>query len=90
MTRISRSLLHGDNADRLVHWVLDLSFLAGSRKRSGAAMSLMGLVIFLLACTWADAGEQSGPAPPANSKAPATSEKPKYLIFWNSPRKPGN
>ena len=33
--------------------------------------------------------EQSSPATPANSKAPATSEKPKYLIFWSSPEKAG-
>ena len=46
-------------------------------------------VIFLLACAWADAGEQSSPATPANSKAPATSKEPKYLIFWNLPEKAG-
>ncbi len=49
----------------------------------------MGLVIFLLACGLADAGEQSHPATPASSRAPATSEKPKYLMFWNSPEKAG-
>ena len=52
-------------------------------------MPLTGLVIFLLACAWADAGEPSSPAPPAESKAPATSEEPKYLLFWNSPEKAG-
>ena len=48
-----------------------------------------GLFIFLLACAWAGAGEQNSPASPANSKAPAVSEKPKYLIFWSSPEKAG-
>ena len=53
------------------------------------AIVSIGGSLFLLACAWADAGEPSSPAPPANSKAPATSEKPKYLIFWSSPEKAG-
>jgi hypothetical protein len=52
-------------------------------------LSLTGLFLFLLAGAWADAGEQNSPAPHATSKAPATSEKPKYLIFWYSPEKAG-
>ena len=86
---ISGSLLQGGNTDRLVHSLLDLSLLVQSLKRRRSALPLTGLVIFLLACAWADAGEQSSPATPANSKAPATSEKPKYLIFWSSPEKAG-
>jgi hypothetical protein len=86
---ISGSLLQGDNMDRLVHSLLDLSLFVQSLKRRRAALPLTGLVIFLLACVWADAGEQSSPATPANSKAPATSEKPKYLVFWSSPEKAG-
>jgi hypothetical protein len=86
---ISGSLLQGGNTDRRVHSLTDLSLLVQPPKRRRAALPLTGLVIFLLACAWADAGEQSSPATPANSKAPATSEKPKYLIFWNSPEKAG-
>ena len=33
--------------------------------------------------------ERANPAAPASSKAAATSETPKYLIFWNSPEKAG-
>ena len=62
---ISGSLLQGGNADRLVHSLFDLSLLVHSLKRRGAALPLTGLVIFLLACAWADAGEPSSPAPPA-------------------------
>jgi len=43
----------------------------------------------LLACAWAEAGEAGSPARPAKSKAPATSEKPKYLVFWYSPENAG-
>jgi hypothetical protein len=68
---------------------LDLSPLVQSLKRRRAALPPTGLVIFLLACAWADAGGQSNPATPANSKVTATSEKPKYLIFWHSPEKAG-
>ena len=89
IVRISGSLLQGGNTDRLVHALFDLSLLVHSLKRRGTALPLTGLVIFLLACAWADAGEPSSPAPPAKSKAPATSEKPKYLIFWSSPEKAG-
>ncbi len=32
---------------------------------------------------------ESPTATPASSKAPATSEKPKYLIFWSTPEKAG-
>ena len=32
---------------------------------------------------------KSPPAPPAKSNAPATSEEPRYLIFWSSPEKAG-
>jgi hypothetical protein len=42
-------------------------------------------ILVLLACAWADAGEQGRLARPANSKAPAPSEQPKYLIFWHDP-----
>ena len=49
----------------------------------------MGTLIFLLPCAWADAAEQSSLAPRARSKAPATAEQPKYLIFWSSPEKAG-
>jgi hypothetical protein len=52
-------------------------------------MPLTGLVIFVLACAWADAGEQSSPAALAKSKAPATSEEPKYLVFWHASEKVG-
>ena len=86
---ISGRLFQGGNTGRLVHSLLDLSRLVHSLKRRGAALPLTGLVILLLACAWADAGEQSSPAPPANSKAPATSERPKYLVFWNLPEKAG-
>ena len=86
---ISGSLLQGGNTDRLVHSLLDFSLLVQSLKRRRAALPLTGLVIFLLACAWADAGEQSSPATPANSKAPTTLEAPKYLIFWSSPEKAG-
>jgi hypothetical protein len=50
---------------------------------------MRGLVIFLLTCAWAHAAGQSSQALPANSKAPATSDKPKYLLFWNLPEKAG-
>jgi hypothetical protein len=32
---------------------------------------------------------KSPPAPPAKSNAPATSEEPRYLLFWSSPDKAG-
>jgi len=50
-------------------------------------LPVTGLVLFLLACVGSDAGELGSPAPPVNSQAPATSEKPKYLIFWSTPEK---
>ena len=84
---ISGSLLQGGNTDRLGHSLLGLSLLVHFLKRRSAALLLTGQVIFLLACAWADAGEQ--PAPPASSKAPATSAEPKYLVFWSSPEKAG-
>jgi hypothetical protein len=37
----------------------------------------------------ADLGHRGSPATAANSEAPATSEKPKYLVFWSSPEKAG-
>jgi hypothetical protein len=86
---ISGSLLQGGNADRLAHALFGLSFPVDSLKRRGTALPLAGLVIFLLACAWADAGEPGSPAPPAKSNAPATSEKPRYLLFWSSPEKAG-
>ena len=89
MVGISGSLLHGGNTDRPVHSRFDLSLLVQSLRRSRSALPLAGLAIFLLACAWGDAGEQSGPATPANSKAPATSEEPRYLVFWSSPEKAG-
>ena len=86
---ISGGLLQGGNTDRLAHSLLDLSPLVQSLKRRRAALPLTGLVIVLLACAWADAGEQSSPATPARSEAPATSKEPKYLLFWSSPEKAG-
>jgi hypothetical protein len=86
---ISGILLQIGNTDRVVHSLLDLSLLVQSLKRRGTASPLTALVIFLLACAQADAGEQNSPAQPAISKAPATSERPKYLIFWSLPEKAG-
>src|SRR5450759_326686 len=86
---INGSLLQGGNTGRLVHPLFDLSRLVHSLKRRGTALPLTGLVIVLLACAWADAGAPGSQALPAKSKAPATSEKPQYLIFWYSPEKPG-
>jgi hypothetical protein len=48
-----------------------------------------GLAILLLAWAWAGAGAQSSPAPPATGKAPARSDRPRYLVFWHSPEKAG-
>ena len=73
-----------------VHSLLDPSLPVHVSETERAALPLTGLVIVLLACAWADAGEQGSPAPPAKSKAPATSEKPKYLLFWIPLRKQGN
>jgi hypothetical protein len=81
---ISVRLFQGSNTDSPV-----LSRIVSSRQRRGARLLLMGLVIFLLACARGDAGEQESPAPPAKSKAPATLEKPKYLLFWSDPEKAG-
>ena len=47
------------------------------------------LVLSLLAFAWTDAGAQTNPSPPANRQAPATSEGPRYLIFWNPAEKAG-
>jgi len=58
-------------------------------KRKGALLPLTGLVISLLACAWANAGEQGSSATPASTKAPATWKEPRYLIFWSSPEKAG-
>ena len=85
---ISRSLFPG-NTDCPVHSLHDLSLFVQPLKRRGATLPLTGLVIFLVACAWANAGEQGSPATPAKSKAPATPEEPKYLIFWSSPEKAG-
>jgi hypothetical protein len=84
MVAISARFFQGRNTDRPV-----LSRLFHSLKRSGAGLLLMGLVIFLLACAWVDAGEQESPTPPAQSKAAAASERPKYLVFWSDPEKAG-
>jgi hypothetical protein len=89
MFRISGCLLQGGNADRLAHAIFDLSRLVHSRKPSEAALTLTGLVIFLLACAWSDAEEPGSPAPPAKSTAAATSEEPRYLLFWSSSEKAG-
>src|ERR1039458_9676350 len=86
---INGSLFQGGNTGRLVHSLLDHSPLVKSLKRRGTALPLTGQVLFLLACAWTDAGAQSSPAPPVNSREPATSEKPKYLIFWSAPEKAG-
>jgi hypothetical protein len=82
------SLLQGGNPDRL-DALLELAFPVHSRKRRRPALRHLGLVILLLTCALADAGEPSSPAQPAKSKAPAAPEKPKYLIFWSSPEKAG-
>jgi hypothetical protein len=86
---INGSLFQGGNTGRLVHSLLDHSPLVKSLKRRGTALPLTGQVLFLLACAWTDAGAQSSPAPPVNSREPAISEKPKYLIFWSAPEKAG-
>jgi hypothetical protein len=86
---ISGSLFQGGNTERLMHSQFDPSLLVHSLKRRGTALPVAGLVIFLLVCARADAGEQDGPAPAATSKGPATSGKPKYLIFWSAPEKAG-
>ena len=62
---ISGSLFQGGNTDRLVHSLFDLSLPVHSLKRRGTVLPLTGLVIVLLACAWADAGEPGSPAPPA-------------------------
>jgi len=81
--------LQVSNMDRLMHSLPDPSFLVQSLKRKRTALPLAGLAISLLACAWSDAGEQGSPAAPVINKAPATSEKPKYLIFWTVPEKAG-
>jgi hypothetical protein len=86
---LNGSRSRGGNTDRLVHAFLDLSLPVHSRKRRGTALTLTGLVVFLLAGAWADAGEPSSPAPPAKSKAPATSDEPRYLLFWSTPEQAG-
>ncbi len=86
---ISGSPLQCGDTDRLMHSLLGLSRLVQSLKRRRAALPMTGLVIFLLACAWAYAEEQSSRATPASSKAPAASEKPRYLVFWYSPEKVG-
>jgi hypothetical protein len=72
-----------------MHSQFDFLLLVRSLKRRGTAFPVAGLVIFLLVCARADAGEHGSPAPAAKSKGPATSEKPKYLIFWSVPEKAG-
>jgi len=51
------------------------------------AKLMAGLVIFWLACTGSNAGEQISTVPPVSSGRSAVSEKPKYLIFWSEPEK---
>ena len=65
-----------------------LSLLVQSLKRWGAS-PLMGLVLFLMACVWADAGGRSSLASHANDEGLAKSEEPKYLIFWSTPEEAG-
>jgi hypothetical protein len=86
---MSESLFQVGNTERLMYSQFDLSLLVHSLKRRGTALPVTGLVAFLLVCARADAGEQGSPAPAAKSRGPATSEKPKYLIFWSAPEKAG-
>ncbi len=56
------------------------SLFVQSLKWGGTAALLLWLILFLPSSVWADAPEQS---------SPATSEEPKYLIFWHPPQKAG-
>ena len=86
---ISGSLFQCGNTDRLVHSLLGLSLLVQSLKRRGAALPLTGLVIFLLACAWADAGEPSSPAPPARARHPPRRKNRNTSSSGSSPEKAG-
>jgi hypothetical protein len=58
-------------------------------KRTLSILWLAGLVLFGLASNLADAAEQSPQSASATTGVLATSETPKYLIFWSSPDKAG-
>ncbi len=73
--------------DRFVYSPRNLSRPVHSMKRRRAAPSVTGLIIFLLACASAHAGDQGSWAAPANGAATPSAENPKYLIFWYSPDK---
>ena len=68
---------------------LDCSLLVHSLKRRSTTLPFQVLVVFFLACAWAEAGQQSNPVTPARGKADAASEKPKYLLFWSDSEKAG-
>jgi hypothetical protein len=80
-------LVQRGKTHRLVLSLRDFSLRVQRRKRRRASLLLTGPVIVFLTCAWAGAGEQSGSPAPANREAPATSEQPKYLLFWSSPEK---
>ena len=66
-----------------------LSLLVRSLRRLGTALPPVWLFLVLAICVWAEEGERSSPAPPANDEGLAASEEPKYLIFWNPPEQAG-
>ena len=84
IVRISGSLLQGGTTDRLVHALFDLSLPVHSLKRRGTASPLTGLVIVLLACAWADAGEPRQPGPAREEQGTChvgKTEIPHLLVF---------
>jgi hypothetical protein len=52
-------------------------------------MSKILLICLFVSAFLGNVKAKSPPAPPANSNAPATSEEPRYLLFWSSPDKAG-
>ena len=71
------------------HLGIRKSLTQGNTNRRGAALPLATLVISLLACALANAGEPKNVTPPASNKASATPRAPKYLVFWYAPEKAG-
>jgi hypothetical protein len=89
MAGFNRSLLNRGESDLFRQSRPLRALLFRSSTRNAAASALMGLAVFSLACTRANAGEPRLLTTPATRTATGASEEPRYLIFWEEPEKAG-